>query len=200
MSLLFEAIKVKDGQIYNLDYHSSRMNITRKELFNTGPALHLENKIILPAFTGKGIFTCRIEYNDHIRKIDFQPYVYRRIRTLKLVEVDDIDYSFKFINRNVINKLMVQKNGCDDILMVRNGMITDTSCANIIVRGNDNIWYTPSSYIMRGTKREYLLNHGLIREKILTPASLKRYRELRLINSMLDIEDTDSIPVRTICF
>ncbi|MBN1388121.1 MAG: aminotransferase class IV [Bacteroidales bacterium] len=200
MSLLFEAIKVKDGQTFNLDYHSSRMNITRKELFNAGPALDLESKIILPAFTNKGIFTCRIEYDSHIRKIDFYPYEYSRIRTLKLVEVDDINYSYKFINRKVINNLMEQKNGCDDILMVRNGMIADTSCANIIVRGDDNIWYTPSSYIMRGTKREYLLNHGLISEKIITPASLKRFRELRLINSMLDIDDTDSIPVRTICF
>ncbi len=200
MSLLVETIKILDGEIFNIDYHSSRFNKTRKELFNTGPAVDLSTKIIIPAYVRNGLFKCRIEYDDHIRKIDFHPYKIKRIRTLKLVEAGDLDYSYKFINRSGINTLLEQKNGCDDILMVKDGMITDTSYANIIVRGNDRIWYTPSGFLLRGTKREYLLNRGLIREKTITPASLKRFRELRLINSMLDIDDTDSIPVRTICF
>ncbi|MFO7852303.1 MAG: aminotransferase class IV [Bacteroidota bacterium] len=200
MGRLYEEIKVRDGQIFNIDYHSSRFNISRKELFNTGPAIDLESKIVLPAFTHKGLFTCIIEYDSQIRKIDFYPYQRKRTRTLKLVEAGDLKYNHKFIDRAGINRLREQKNGCDDILIVKNGMITETSHANIIVRGDDNIWYTPSDYLLRGTKREYLLNRGLIREKIITPASLKKFRELRLINSMTDINDTDSIPIRTICF
>ena len=200
MSLLVETIKVIDGDIINIDYHSNRFNMTRKKLFNTGPAVDLYTKIVIPEYARKGVFKCRIEYNDQIRKIDFQPYEIKRIRTLKMVEADDLDYNYKYTNRSDIDKLVNQANGCDDILMIKDGLVTDTSYANIIVRGDDNIWYTPSSYIMRGTKREYLLNHGLIREKIITPASLKRFRELRLINAMLDIDDTESIPIRTICF
>lgn len=200
MGRLYEEIKVRDGRIFNIDYHSSRFNISRKELFNAGPAIDLESKITLPAFTYKGLFTCMIEYDSQIRKIDFYPYQRKRTRTLKLVEADDLEYNHKFIDRAGINSLREQKNGCDDILIVKNGMITETSHANIIVRGDDNIWYTPSDYLLRGTKREYLLNRGLIREKIITPASLKKFRELRLINSMTDINDTDSIPIRTICF
>jgi len=200
MSLLVETIKVRDGEVINIDYHSNRFNMTRKELFNTGPAVDLFTKIIIPEYARKGVFKCRIEYNDQIRKIDFIPYEIKRVRTLKLVEADGLDYNYKYINRSGIEELMGKNNGCDDILMVKEGLITDTSYANIIVRGNDRIWYTPSSYLLRGTKREYLLNHGLVREKIITPASLKKFRELRLINSMLDIDDTESIPVRTICF
>ncbi len=200
MSLLVETIKVLDGEIINIDYHSNRFNMTRKKLFNTGPAVDLYTKIVIPEYARKGVFKCRIEYDDQIRKIDFQPYEIKKIRTLKMVEADDLDYNYKYTNRSGIDKLVDQANGCDDILMIKDGLVTDTSYANIIVRGDDNIWYTPSSYIMRGTKREYLLNHGLIREKIITPASLKRFRELRLINAMLDIDDTESIPIRTICF
>lgn len=200
MSLLVETIKVKDGEVINIDYHSNRFNKTRKELFNTGPAVDLYTKIIIPEYARKGLFKCRIEYDDQIRKIDFHPYEIQRIRTLKLVEADELEYSYKYINRSGIKKLIEHNNRCDDILMVKDGMITDTSYANIIVRGDDHIWYTPSSFLLRGTKREYLLNHGLIQEKIVTPASLKKFRELRLINSMLDIDDTESIPVRTICF
>ncbi|HCC71844.1 MAG TPA: hypothetical protein DEQ09_11945 [Bacteroidales bacterium] len=116
------------------------------------------------------------------------------------MEAGEINYNYKFIDRSAINTLLKQSNGCDDIVMVKDGMITDTSYANIIVRGNDGIWYTPSGFLLRGTKREYLLNNGLIRELDITPACLKKFRELRLINTMLDIDDTDSIPISTICF
>lgn len=200
MSLLVETIKVKDGRLFNIEYHSNRFNKSRKYLFNATPAVDLQNKIIIPAYAMKGLFKCRIEYDDHIRKLDFLPYEIKRIRTLRLVEAGELEYSYKYINRSGIDSLMEQKNGCDDILIIKDGRITDTSYANIIVRGTDDTWYTPSSYLLRGTKREYLLDHGLIKEKDITPAGLKRFRELRLINSMLDIDDTSSIPVRTICF
>ncbi|MDZ7738284.1 MAG: aminotransferase class IV [Bacteroidales bacterium] len=200
MSLLVETIKVKDGRLFNIEYHSNRFNKTRKDLFNTGPAVDLQDKIIIPAYARQGLFKCRIEYNDHIRKLDFLPYEIKRIRTLRLVEAGDLEYRYKYLNRSGIDSLMEQKGSCDDILIIKDGRITDTSYANIIVRGNDGIWYTPSSYLLRGTKREYLLDNGLIKEKDITPAGLKRFRELRLINSMLDIDDTSSIPVRTICF
>ncbi len=200
MSLLVETIKIKDGKIFNIDYHSSRFNRTRKELFNARSVVDLGNIIIIPSYASKGLFKCRIEYDEYIRKIEFLPYEIKKVGTLKLVEAPYLDYSYKFINRSGINELLEHKNGCDDILMIKDGMVTDTSYANIIVRGDEDIWYTPTGFILRGTKREYLLNQGLIREVDITPASLKRYHELRLINSMLDIEDTDSIPVRTICF
>ncbi|MDZ7739956.1 MAG: aminotransferase class IV [Bacteroidales bacterium] len=200
MSLLVETIKVKDGRLFNIEYHSNRFNKTRKDLFNTGPAVDLQDKIIIPAYARQGLFKCRIEYNDHIRKLDFLPYEIKMIRTLRLVEAGDLEYRYKYLNRSGIDSLMEQKGSCDDILIIKDGRITDTSYANIIVRGNDGIWYTPSSYLLRGTKREYLLDNGLIKEKDITPAGLKRFRELRLINSMLDIDDTSSIPVRTICF
>ena len=89
---------------------------------------------------------------------------------------------------------------CDDILIVKNGRITDTSYANIVVRGSDNTWYTPSTYLLNGTRRQSLLDRGIIKEREITPASLRKFRELHLINSMINIADTAGIPVRSICF
>jgi 4-amino-4-deoxychorismate lyase len=200
MSLLVETIKILNGKACNLEYHSYRYNNTRKQLFGKGLAEDLRDKLIIPAYASKGIFKCRIEYDDHIRSIDFSPYEMKKVRLLKLVEADDLIYDYKYIDRSAIEKLMELRHECDDILMVKDGRITDTSYANIIVRGDDGIWYTPSTYLLRGTKRESLLNRGLIREKEISPGSLKRYRELRLINAMIDIDDSDSIPVKTICF
>ena len=200
MSLLVETIKVKDGEIFNIDYHSGRFNKTRKDLFNTGPAVDLGDKITIPAYALKGLFKCRIEYDKHIRKIDFNKYELRSIRTLKMIDAGDLEYNHKYINRDQIDQLFRQKGEYDDILMIKNGEICDTSYANIIVRADDHIWYTPSTYLLRGTKREYLLNEGLIREKVITTGNLGKFHELRLINSMIDIEDTDGIPVSSIYF
>lgn len=200
MSLLVETIKVKDGEIFNIDYHSKRFNKTRKDIFNAGPPVDLSDKIIIPAYARKGLFKCRIEYDRHIREIDFSPYELKRIRTLRLIDAGDLEYHHKFINRDKIDQLLEQKGECDDILMVKNGKITDTSCANIILKAEDHTWYTPSSYLLRGTKREFLLDSGLILEKDITPGSLGKFKELRLINSMIDIEDTDSIAVSSIYF
>jgi 4-amino-4-deoxychorismate lyase len=200
MSLLVETIKIKEGIAVNLPYHERRLNRTRRELFGASPDIDLTQTLLIPAFAEKGLFKCRIEYNDHIRNIEFNPYKFRTIRTLRMVEAGDLDYSYKWVDRIAIEKLLEQKAECDDILMVRDGKVTDTSYANIIVRGSDNRWYTPSEPLLRGTMREWLLDNGMIYEREITPASLKRFRELRLINTMLGIEDSESIAVRAICF
>jgi len=200
MSLLVESVKLKDGRLYNIDFHSDRFNRTRRDLFGTGLAVNLEKKIIIPAYANRGLFKCRIEYDDNIRNIEFTPYELKQVNTLRLVEAGDLEYSYKFINRNGLNELYDKRLECDDILIVKNGFITDTSYSNIVVSGKDGRWYTPSSYLLAGTKRAYLLNRGFISEREITPVSLRRYKELRLINSMLDIGDTEGIPVKTICF
>jgi 4-amino-4-deoxychorismate lyase len=200
MSLLVETIKLNDGIFFNIDYHNVRFNNSRRELFGTGINLDLRNSLVVPAYAMKGLFKCRVEYNEHIRNIEFLPYTISTIRTLRMVEAEDLVYNHKFINRDGINRLLEQKHECDDILIVKEGRVTDTSYANIVLRGGENVWYTPSTCLLPGTKRAYLLDKGIIREKEITPASLRKFRELRLINSMIDINDTTGIPIRSICF
>ncbi len=200
MSLLIETIKVKDGRLYNIDYHSERYNRSRRELFGMGLKNDLTTKIIIPAYARKGVYKCRIEYDDHIRKIEFFKYNIREVKTLRMVEAGDLVYNYKFIERGGIDKLMKDRGNCDDILIVKNGFITDTSYSNIVVRDDANRWLTPSSYLLKGTKRSYLLDKGIISEAEITPASLRKYKELKLINSMIDINDTSGIEIKTICF
>ncbi len=200
MSLLVETIKVKDGRLYNIDYHSERFNRSRSELFGPGLKDDLTSKIIIPAYARKGIYKCRIEYDDHIRKIEFIKYEIRPVESLRMVEAGDLVYDHKFIERGGIDRLMNNRDSCDDILIVKDGYITDTSYANIVVKDNDNKWFTPSTYLLKGTKRSSLIDRGLIEEVDITPASLRKYKELRLINSMIDINDTEGIGISTICF
>ena len=200
MSRLVETIKLKDGRLYNLDYHSDRFNRSRKELYDIGLPIDLQTKIVVPAYANRGLYKCRIEYDEHIRSIEFMPYEVRLVKSLRLVESEGLEYGHKFIERETINKLFEKRMECDDVLLLKNGRITDTSYANVVLLGKDNKWYTPSTCILPGTKRAYLLDKGIITEKEITPPSMRRYRELRLINSMIDIGDTEGIPVKSICF
>jgi len=200
MSLLLETIKVKEGRLYNIDYHSERYNRSRRELFGAGLKDDLTSKIIIPAYARKGVYKCRIEYDDHIRKIEFIKYEIRPVESLRMVEAGDLVYDHKFIERGGIDKLMKIRGNCDDILIIKDGFITDTSYSNIVVRDDSGRWFTPSSYLLKGTKRSYLLDKGIISEAEITPASLRKYKELKLINSMIDIKDTAGITINTICF
>lgn len=59
------------------------------------------------------------------------PYVMRTIRSLQVVEDDAIDYSFKRCDRTSLSALVARKGECDEIIIVKNGLLTDTSYTNL---------------------------------------------------------------------
>lgn len=195
---MVETIKLHNGRLCNIEYHSCRYNRSRKELHNIESEVDLASEIIIPHNIGDGVFKCRIVYDSKIQKIEFLPYRLNPVHSLRLVEAGKMNYIYKYSDRSEIDNLMMQRKGFDDILIIKNGMITDTSYANIIVRDRDNDWYTPSTYLLKGTKREYLLDAGIIKEMKITAGDLGKFTELRLINSMIDINDTDSIAIKSI--
>ena len=56
------------------------------------------------------------------------------------------------------------RNDCDDILIVKRGMVTDSSYANIVFRRGKR-WYTPWSALLKGTMRLNLLERNKIYEE-----------------------------------
>jgi 4-amino-4-deoxychorismate lyase len=119
----------------------------------------------------------------------------RQVRSLKIVFSDDICYPYKYSNRDRINRLFEQRGECDDILVVKYGKITDASYANVIFRNTEGEWYTPSSFLLPGTRRASLLKKRVIREATITYSDISKYTEVKLINAMIDINDTVGIPV-----
>jgi len=116
--------------------------------------------------------------------------------TLRLVEASPA-YAYKFADRSALNSLLRQKGNCDEILICRDGFITDTSYSNVVFQEGSR-FYTPRSYLLNGTKRQQLLRSGVISEREISTASLGEYDRVYLINAMLDIEDGVSLPVSSI--
>ncbi len=189
MYRLLETIKVKEGKAYNLDLHNARFNKSRLELFHCQQKLDLRDLLIIPEKCNTGLWRCRILYNDELFSIDFIPYAKRDISSLKIIVCDNIEYSYKYEERNRFAELMKLKEGCNEICIVKENKITDTSFSNIVFY--DGIeWITPANPLLKGTKRELLIQDETIREKNIILSDLKNYTYASLINAMLDLGET----------
>jgi 4-amino-4-deoxychorismate lyase len=198
MYRLVETIRSENGILNNLEFHNERMMRTLSDLFGLNKVIDLGRIIFVPGHALNGIFKCRVEYDHDIRKTEFIRYSQKNVRSLKAVEDNTIEYCFKFTDRKVIEKLLVKREECDDILIIKNGFITDTSYANVILRDKSGVWYTPSTYLLPGTRRASLLRQGRIREAEIRYTDIENYTEIKLINAMLGLEDTEGISVRNI--
>ena len=77
-----------------------------------------------------------------------------------------------------------------DILIVKNGLITDTSYSNIILYDGKE-WVTPESFLLNGVKRQHLLNKCIIKEMKVRTVDLKNFKKISLINAMLEPRDIE---------
>jgi len=189
---LLETIKIHNRQIKNIAWHNQRFNRTRFELFGIREPLALENSLQIPDDLSNEIYKCRIVYSKEIDIIEFEKYTPRKINSLKIIECNEIDYSYKFNDRTKLNELFQQKEDCDDILIVKNGFITDTSFANIVFWEGEK-WITPASPLLHGTTREHLLNSNQISTAEITTDNLKDFPKARIINAMNGLSNGNDI-------
>jgi len=197
MCRLIETICLKDRQLLHPEWHEKRLNDTRKELFGITASLKLQDFITLPSSLQDGVYKCRILYGEQIESVEFQPYSPRLLRSLQLVECGELDYRFKYEDRGAIDRLSVLRGNADDILLVRDGLITDTSFSNIVFFDGKS-WVTPDSCLLNGTQRQRLLFEGVIEEVSITVSDLKKYSYAKPINAMLDFAGTETFPVTAI--
>jgi 4-amino-4-deoxychorismate lyase len=197
MSLLFETIRLQDGVLQNLEYHNVRLNHSRKSLYKSQDDIDLEQVIQIPSTFKQGLYKCKVTYSKSVKSIDFKPYLPRIIKSLRLIEDNKISYSYKYTNRGSLNELLTKRERYDEILIVKKGFITDTSYSNIIFF--DGIkWLTPSTPLLHGTMRSFLIENKLISETEIKVADLKHFQKARLINAMIPFESGKDIKIEKI--
>ena len=196
---LLETIKCLDGQLSNIEKHNKRFNRSRKKCFGADKDICLQEVIQIPENARTGLFRCRVVYSSEIEKIEFVPHQFREIKTLKLVEDNDIEYDFKFADRNELDNLFAKRGNCDDILIVKNGSISDSYTANTVF--SDGLkWWTPNTPLLAGTQRSRLLEEGKIFECSIAPGDISKYTFVALINAMWDLGELNPIPIKNIVF
>lgn len=193
-----ETIKIKNGKALALPYHHARMERTISHLvctsleeFFSDFSFLISNFNYLSPTPEMDLYKARVVYGaGGIKLVEYAPYQMRTIRSLKVVEDDDIDYTYKSTDRSQLNALAAQKGDCDEIIIVKNGLLTDTSFTNLALY-DGNSWLTPKHPLLHGTKRAQLLEAGIIREADLTFEDLKRAQKVSLFNAMIDFGECE---------
>jgi 4-amino-4-deoxychorismate lyase len=185
MYRLIESIRIIDGVPLNIRYHNQRFNESRQRLFKTSKTLQLENSIRIPETFNKGEVKCRIIYGKTIEQVEFEYYKFHAVHSLKLVFVQNFKYEFKFEDRTSIELLKSNRGTEDDVLIINNGFLTDTSICNIVL-WNGREYHTPSLPLLKGTMRAKYLENKLITEKDLKIDDLRNYITIHLINAFLE--------------
>ena len=158
-----------------------------KQLWGKEEDIKLTEYLNLLEYPKTGIYKCRIVYDHQSKVVEFLPYTFKAITSLKLVVDDTILYDHKYADRSRINQLMGKKEHCDDILIVKQGWVTDASYANIVFM-REGCWYTPKRCLLKGTMRERLLQSGTIIEEEITISDIVNFEKFKLINAMLGFE------------
>jgi 4-amino-4-deoxychorismate lyase len=182
----FETIKAVDGEIFNLLFHQERYESVLKH-FGIKDVQDLSLYLNPPK---NGLYRCRVVYEifKDFYNIDVEYYEYKKknINSLKLIN-SDISYEFKSTSRAEIDELYAFRDGCDDILIVKNSLLTDTSIANIAFFDSTK-WITPAQPLLRGTTRERLLVEGKIVEAEIFVDDLVNFSKVALMNAMIDFD------------
>lgn len=191
--LFIETLRIDDGQVRNPQAHLRRMERTLREAFGGGEGF-LPDEEMIPAHCRQGVVKCRIVYGRRVERIDFAPYVPRKVGSLRLVEADEgLDYHLKYADRSALEHLAERRDGCDEILIVQEGQITDTSYSNVALYDGRR-YVTPEACLLPGTRREALLRAGILHKERITPDDMARFERVVLINAMLGLEENVSVP------
>lgn len=185
-NIYFETIKCEDFEIFNLEYHNKRVANT------IGLNINLQEYIYPPS---EELLRCKITYNDYeVLNVEYFPYIKREIKTFKLIFDDEISYNKKYLNRENLDNLFLKKDSCDEIIIIKNKIVTDTSIANIAIF-YDNVWLTSKNSLLNGTTKNRLIEEKLLIEKDITPKMLKNASKIALMNAMIgfDIKEDYSL-------
>lgn len=199
MCLLLESLRIEHGQIGLPVYHNRRMNKARQVLFGATDMLDVRQCIGEATLPQDGVYKCRVLYKTDVQHVEFVPYQKRTVRSLKLVPVPTgFDYAWKYANRTGLDTLFQQRGKCDDVLLVRDGLLTDTSYSNIALFDGVQ-WHTPAHPLLRGVRVESLIDAGKLHPADIHQRDIPRFRKVILLNAMLGFEDAVEIDVRCIC-
>ncbi len=193
MPTLFETIKIVDGEAQNIEYHQDRFNRSRFDLFGSTAKIDLASLIDAP---NNELFRCKIVYAENIISVDYFPYIQKKFKKFIILETE-IDYSYKYTNRDYFDKKSNEYNKFDDIIFCKNGLISDTTIANIAFYDGSK-WLTPKTPLLYGTTRARLLDNRLLIEKDIKSNEISKYKRFAIMNAMIGFYEVKDFTIKGI--
>jgi len=197
MYRLVESIRLQDGAFHNLPYHQQRMDESVRRLSGSPNRIRLAN-VLIPIHE-KGLYKFRLVYTtEGAWQHTITSYQPVRVNSLQVVYNDEINYSCKFENRSNLQKLFAGRGLADDVLIVKNGLVTDASYSNVVFFDGRH-WVTPSTPLLPGVMRQVLLDAGEVRAEEIPVRAITTFKKVKLINALLGFQGPE-FPVSHILF
>jgi len=187
-ALFIETIKIENGKIYNIKWHNHRCNHTRQVFFADTKPLYLQEYIEAPL---KGLFRCRILYAKDILSIEYIPYQSKKFNKFNIVQ-SNIEYNYKYANRELLDTLKKEISSDSEIIIEKDGLLTDTTIANIAFYDGQS-WVTTKKPLLKGTMRMKLLENGFLKEKEIKSEDIRHFLNFALMNAMIGFQIQKSI-------
>lgn len=182
MFRFIETIRIENGIVMNAEYHNARIARTYDDFFSGRKAFEISDLKceIRPVAQKQRL---RIVYSQDGYECVLDEYKARKIETAAAVECPGAVYSYKFENRMMFESLQVR--GFDEVIVIRDGMVTDSSFSNLLFYDSGR-WYTPDTFLLNGTMRQKLLAEKKITESRIGVRDIRHYEKISFVNAMLD--------------
>ncbi len=180
LPLLLETIRIDEGKAEHLYWHQKRFDKTREALFPEAEKIDLASLIDVP---DRSLYRCRIVYGEKIQTISYLPYHEKNIRNIKIVP-SDLSYPYKYENRDALTKLLQIHSKYDEIIIEKEGYLSDTSIANLAFYDGSQ-WFTPENPLLEGTVRARLLHERFLQPRAIKKDDIMNYQKVALMNAMI---------------
>lgn len=184
---------MQDGQIARLSYHEARYRKAMRHFFPEAEGRRLIDILKASGLAASndalryaGVIKVHVDYGAAEAALTLSPYRPKQVERLRMVADDGIDYAYKYADRSALNRCLAQRGHCDDVIIVKNGLLTDTSYSNIALFDGSS-WLTPRQPLLRGTMRAFLIDSGQLQEADIRPSDVSSFSKLSLINAMLPL-------------
>jgi 4-amino-4-deoxychorismate lyase len=182
-----ETIRIEKGEICNIFYHQQRLARTMRHFYPQATVPLLSEALSRRKWPDDKIWKVHIEYDGSgILLVKTEEYHIRQIRNLRLIDDDEISYAYKSADRRCLSDLSALKGDADEIVIVRNGLLTDTSYSNIALFDGCQ-WITPLHPLLEGTMRQSLLDQGVVTARDIRAEEWTDFRKVSLINAMMPL-------------
>lgn len=185
--MLLETIRCEQGEALHLAYHQKRLEKS-SHLLGFYKIYDLNTLIIPP---DSGLYRCRFLYDTKGYSIEYHPYTPKKMSSLKLLTCDTLEYPLKYSDREQLNRIFEQREDCDDVLIVKNNLLRDTTIANIALYIDDK-WLTPESPLLNGTTRKRLLDENFLTPAPLTRDDICKASKVALMNAMVGFIEVEN--------
>ncbi|TDS10857.1 4-amino-4-deoxychorismate lyase [Maribacter caenipelagi] len=194
---LFESVCIENSQIKNVEFHEARFNRSYIQQYKTHPTYTLFDGIHLTNLDNNLKYKLRIGYKQNGTRYSISEYESSIPKSLKLVTDNTVSYALKKNNRKKLNALFQQREEADDVLIIKNGLVTDASYSNILLFDGKQI-VTPSTPLLAGTCRARLLAKNSTIEQSISVDELQNFESFQLVNALNDFDENRWIAIKNI--